>query len=242
MNTLTIAIPPASDTALIVMKAVIDENERERTFPNDEDGPLVLGSALSDFFQLVAALEQSEQALEEHDITEIAGYGLDLLDRLSYQLRELKIMDQRDNLSRVFATLAVWFARRGAKLDNLQGAADGFAWLTNGINEPPQLVEMCLMMEEVVEAASERVAADEDRENPWRPWRVLNLNVGVAATRALDPELMARVFDDLAQRLPEDVGGFFADGKRQMDEQDVPDAVREVLTRYMRKYPARPMH
>ncbi|MGB1109453.1 MAG: hypothetical protein ACPG4N_03810 [Gammaproteobacteria bacterium] len=242
MNTLTIAIPPAADTALIVMKAVIDENEREHKLPNDELGPLVLASALSDFFQLASALEQSDQAMEKEEISELAGYALDLLDRLSFQLRELNILDQRENIARVCATMAVWFARRGAVLDNLQGAADGLAWLTNGMDKPAELVEMCLMMEEVVEAASAEQATDEDKTNPWRPWRVLNLNVGVAATRALDPVLMARVFDDLVERLPADAPGFFADGKRQMDEQNVPDAVREVLDTYVAKYPAAPMH
>ncbi len=35
-------------------------------------------------------------------MTELAHYALDLVDRLSYQLRQLDIHDQRDNLARVF--------------------------------------------------------------------------------------------------------------------------------------------
>ena len=80
-----------------------------------------------------------------------------------------------------------------------------------------------------------------DRSNPWRPWRVLNLNTGIAATRSLDPELMKQVFDQLVKRLPDDVSGFFADGKRQMDAQDVPQEVRDVLNQYAEKWPSEPV-
>jgi hypothetical protein len=97
-------------------------------------------------------------------------------------------------------------------------------------------------MEEVAKAASEKKQMDEDRSNPWRPWRVLNLNAGIAATRSCDPQLMERVFENLGRRLPYDMPGFLADGRRQMMTQNVPEAVREVMNRYAEKWPARPAH
>jgi hypothetical protein len=53
---------------------------------------------------------------------------------------------------------------------------------------------------------------------------------------------MERVFDNLGRRLPYDMPGFLADGKRQMMTQNVPEAVREVMNRYAEKWPDRPAH
>jgi hypothetical protein len=76
----------------------------------------------------------------------------------------------------------------------------------------------------------------------WRPWRVINLNAGIAATRSLDPELMRNTFEGMGRRLPEDMPGFIADGVRQAAVQNVPDAVTEVLREYLAKWPARAPH
>ncbi|MGV6825878.1 MAG: hypothetical protein ACWA5Q_02770 [bacterium] len=237
MSLLVIEIPTIADLSLIIMKRVIEENENKKIIPDDESGPIAVAAALSDFYQLSSGLEQQPQQLDDETATELAHHALDLIDRLSYQLRQLDMHDQRENLARVFASLAVWFARRGAVLDNLDAVADSFARLVNGVNQPEELVELNQLMEEVLASVSETIKADEDRDNPWRPWRVLNLNAGIAATRALDTDLMEATFRKLEQRLPYDLPGFFADGKRQMDMQDVPEEVKAVMTRYADKWP-----
>jgi hypothetical protein len=94
----------------------------------------------------------------------------------------------------------------------------------------------------VLEAAADELKLDQDRSNPWRPWRVLSLNSGVAATRSLDPQLMEATFEKMGRHLPYDMPGFFADGKRQMDAQDVPQGVRDVMTRYAEKWPDKSPH
>ncbi len=237
MSPLLFEISPISDLALQVMQAVLAKNQEQQKFADDDSGPLAVAAALSDFFQLTSALEENQHSLEREEITDLAAYGLDLLDRLSYLVRQLEVMDQRDNLARVFASTALWLVRRDAVLDNLEGAADGFGMLVNGLTEPRLLAEMCQHMEEVLQAASERQQLDEDRSNPWRPWRVLSLNTGIAATRSLDPDLMASTFEKLGRRIPYDMPGFLADGKRQMAVQNVPDEVQEVMNRYVEKWP-----
>ncbi|MEN8711394.1 MAG: hypothetical protein ABF326_04270, partial [Arenicellales bacterium] len=136
----------------------------------------------------------------------------------------------------------VWLARRHAVINNLKGTADGFGKLVNRLSEPNDLAEMCQVMEEVIEAAAEELQTDDDRSNEWRPWRVINLNSGIAATRSLDPALMERTFEKLGRRLPYDMPGFFADGKRQMVVQNVPEAVSTVMDRYAEKWSGEPPH
>ena len=162
-----------------------------------------------------------------------------MLDRLAFLVRKLEIMDQRDTVARMFASMAVWLSRRGAAIDNLEGAADGFGMIVNSLTAADDLRDICGLMEEVIGVASERLQMDEDRSNAWRPWRVINLNAGIAATRSLDSELMEATFNRLGRRLPYDMAGFVADGMRQMAVQNVPDAVSDVMRRYLEKWPQR---
>jgi hypothetical protein len=236
MSSLVIEIPVISDLALEIMKRVIDENEKTQKITDEQSGPIPLAAAMSDFFELASALENGEQLEDSAAISELAHYALDLVDRLQAQLWYLDIHDQRDKLSRLFASLAVWFARQDAILDNLNGAADSFAILVNGENDSAVLADMSRLMNEVLEAASNEIKMDEDRSDQFRPWRVLNLNSGVAATRSFDAKLMQDTFEKMERRLPHDLPGFFADGKRQVQMQEVPESVREVMTQFADKW------
>ena len=242
MNKLEIKIDAISQLALEIMQAILSREAEAQKIMDDESGPLALASALSDFFQIAAALESGQGYMETDEITEFGSYGLDLLDRLDFLVRKLEIMDQRDTVFRTIPSLAAWLVRHDATIDNLQGTADGFARLVNGLSEPRDLAEICRQMEEVIEAASEQLQMDEDRTNEWRPWRIINLNSGIAATRSLDPELMESTFDKIGRRLPYDMPGFFADGKRQMIGQNVPEPVSEVMNRFADKWTAKPAH
>jgi hypothetical protein len=242
MTILSLEIHAISNMALEVMKRVLAENEKSQKLTEDGLGPLSLASALSDFFQISDALENGGQSLDDEQRDEFGDYGLDLLDRLAYQLRQLEIHDQRDSMSRIYASLAVWLARRETTLNNLEGIADSFAWLVNGLSETDELADICMMMDEVLDAASAELLRDEDKSNAWRPWRVLNLNTGIAATRSLNPELMESIFNKLERRLPHDLPGFFADGKSQMMTQNVPDEVSDVMKRYADKWPRSASH
>jgi len=239
MSSLTIQIDFTANLALEVIKQILAENEKTSKIPEDNiAGPLTIANALADYFETAAGIEHQDMELETEAISDFGHQGLDLLDRVSWQIRQLDIHDERDRIARVYASLAVWLARRGAVIDNMETVADSFAIIVNSENDTGELVNLCQLMEETLQAASESIKKDEDRSDPWRPWRVLNLNTGIAATRALDPELMKQVFSELEKRLPEDVSGFFADGKRQMDSQDVPQEVRDVLNEFAGKWPA----
>jgi hypothetical protein len=242
MCSLLIEMPAISDLALEVMTRVINENEKTQEITDPDSGPISLASALSDFFQLASGLEFEGQEPDTEVISELGHYALDLLDRLSYQLRQLDIHDESEKLACVFVSLSVWFARRSAILRNLDGAADGFANLINGTTEADKLAKMSKLIDEVLDSASDELKMDQDRSNPWRPWRVLCLNSGIAATRSLDTRLMRKTFEKMGRRLPYDMPGFFADGKRQMDAQDVPLEVRDVMTQYAKKWPDKSPH
>ena len=241
-NSLVIENDAISDLALEVTQAVLANTEEAQSVMEDQNGPLALARALSDFFQITAALECGAARLEQDELDELCAYGLDLLDRLAFLVRKVEIMDKRDTVARMFASFGVWVARRGATIDNLEGTADGFGMIVNATTSTEELRALCGMMEEVIEAASLRLQLDEDRGNAWRPWRVINLNAGIAATRSLDPKLMEETFERMGRRLPYDMPGFLSDGMRQAAFQNVPDAVTAVIRRHMETWPANAPH
>ena len=241
-NPFVIEIDAIADLALEVMQAVLARHEEAQAIMEDQSAPLALARALSDFFQIAGALETGAVRLDQGELDEFCAYGLDLLDRLAFLVRKVEIMDERDTVARMFASMGAWVARRGATIDNLEGTADGFGMIVNATNAADDLRTLCDLMEEVVEATSERLQLDGDRSDAWRPWRVINLNAGIAATRSLDPDLMERTFEKMGRRLPYDMAGFLADGMRQASFQKVPESVRDVIRSYMENWPAKAPH
>jgi hypothetical protein len=64
------------------------------------------------------------------------------------------------------------------------------------------------------------------------------MNYSIVATRTLTPELMEAAFRVLTEKLPEDAPRFFDEGMQQMDAQNYPPAVREVMEKYHREWRA----
>lgn len=242
MSSISIEIPVISDLALEVMKRVIDENEKTQKISDEQSGPVALASAMSDFFEIASSLENGGQLENSNAISELAHYAIDLVDRLQSQLWYLDIHDQRDHMSQLFVSLSVWFARQDAILENLKGTADSFALLVNAETDSAELARLSRQMDEVLQAASLELQKDEDKSEQWRPWRTLTLNSGVAATRSFNAPLMHEIFEKMEQRLPDDMPTFFSDGKRQVESQDVPEEVREVITRFSEKWSQKVTH
>ena len=80
------------------------------------------------------------------------------------------------------------------------------------------------------------IARDLETVNPGRPWRLLNLNRAIVATRTHQPEVMEEAFSALAAQLPDDAPGFFTQGMEQMELLNYPPQVREVMDRYYKKW------
>lgn len=236
MNKLIDTISLVSDTTLPVMQAVIASNEQSKKFDDDEKGLLPLAAALSDFFSVASAIENSQHPPPAEELSELGEYGLDLLDRLAYFARALEVMDHQDTIAIIFGSTGFWLANNGASFANLNGIADGLGRTVNGLTNTSDLQLICEQMLVIADAAEAHYQEDEDTSDPWRPWRVLNLNTGIAATRSLNPALMERTFEILSRRLPDDMPGFFANGLRMMEGQNVPDDVKDVLNKYRGKW------
>ncbi len=174
---------------------------------------------------------ESMGMLEEKDISQIGQYALDLLEGMVAFVQN-KTGEQNRDLLRLSLPLSLWVARHGGKLSQIDMVVNSLAGYANEIAESHPLAELTGVIKEVVDACDDEIRRDFEQTNMMRPWRILNLNYGIVATRSHQPELIEQAYDALAKNLPQDAREFFKEGLQQMDIVGYPDEVREVVERY----------
>jgi len=173
--------------------------------------------------------------LEEKDITQIGQYALDLLEAMVSFVQN-KTGEQNRDLLRLSLPISLWVARRGGKLSQIDMVVNSLAGYANEVKESHLLAELAGTIKEVIDACDDNIRKDLEQTNMMRPWRILNLNYGIVATRSHQPELIEQAYDALVKNLPQDARGFFKEGLQQMDIVGYPDEVREVVERYSKMW------
>lgn len=174
-------------------------------------------------------------AMSQKEMSEIGDHGLMLLDAACDLAESLNLKYQKSQMSAIMVVVALWVARHGGKLRTLETVVDTMADFGNSTSDTQALTALCEIMGEIVRAASNELRFDFDNQHPGRPWRVLNINRGIIATRTRNPRIMEVVFDELIRNVPDDAKDFFETGMQQVDELDYPGIVREVMVRYHRQ-------
>ena len=169
--------------------------------------------------------------LEEKDISQIGQYSLDILEAMVSFVQN-KTGEQNRDLLRLSLPISLWVARRGGKLSQIDMVVNSLAGYANEVKESHLLAELASTIKEVVDACDDNIKNDLEQTNMMRPWRILNLNYGIVATRSHQLELIEKAYDALVKNLPQDARGFFKEGLQQMDIVGYPDEVREVVERY----------
>lgn len=186
--------------------------------------------------------DSDQDALSKDEISEIGNYGLELIQNLSEWAGSLDMPEEKHHLHAIMVVVALWVARRGGYLTTIDTVVDTLAAMANACYEPHILAELSDVMGELINAVSQEVKKRKMESDGLQPWRILNINRGIIATRTHDPQIMEPVFDQLVHNIPEDASMFFEQGMQQMEELDYPNNVREVMNRYYRTYSARVLH
>ena len=173
----------------------------------------------------------NQSPLEESEVSEIGNYALSILEMCLTHIETSSGQQARD-LTRLSIPVAVWVARQGGRIDSLEMVVNSVAGFANEIQDSAQLSELCKVIGEIIEATSDVIQQDLDNTNPMRPWRVINMNYGIVATRSHDPVLIEKAYDVLIKNLPHDARQFFKEGMQQMDAIGYPDEVRAVVEKY----------
>ncbi|MDZ7662736.1 hypothetical protein [Thiohalophilus sp.] len=211
--------------------------------PSDLADPHQIGENLKQFAQTVQQVDaqyhgnsdgKSREALTDKldDLGQLGDYGLAQLNALSRWAGLLELEELQVTLDELAIPIALWTARNIGSLQELRNVVDALSRIANQTQDPDFLAELSGIMDEIANAAAPVVKEDRDKSHAGRPWRVLNLNHGVVATRTHDPAIMEPVFEQILLRLPEDAPTFFREGMEQMDVIDYPGHVREVMEKY----------
>ena len=211
-----------------------------QTGTDDESTPPLLARAFEGLFDVMQRSEraatQTAPAMSAESVTEVGEYALELFEQSLHWANDLDLPGVFTLLQAHTIAMARWIAARGGQLLSLEPVVDGFARLANSTQDPAELVALYKAMSEVLEAIAPVIRQDIEKTNPGRPWRILNLNRAIVATRTHRPDLMEEAFGTLIEHLPEDAAAFFSQGMEQMDLLNYPAHVRAVMDLYYRKW------
>ena len=181
------------------------------------------------------AARQGEKVLSDAEVTEIGEFALGLLEAIVERVENASGHQNRE-LTRLAIPISLWIARQGGHISKLELVVNSLAAWANELQDTVQIADLARVIREIIDAASDQIRQDLEQSNPMRPWRIINLNYGIVATRSHDPVLMDQAFAQLVENLPQDARAFFREGMQQMDIVGYPDEVREVVERYDRMW------
>lgn len=212
---------------------------------SQENDPAALIATLEQFFTMLAEIDDRygrEAALPDDDAARLGNGGLLTLTELTEIGQQLGLVQAKAELERLAVSVGDWIIRHHGQVRVLDPIVNGLAVVANELHEPPALEDMTAFMGQLMQATDRDIAADADKSDERRPWRILQLNRAIVATRSYNTELMSGVFDDLIQGLPGDAKEFFREGMRQMEVVQYPARVRAVMTHYFQALTQNSLH
>lgn len=199
---------------------------------NTEEPIDITIAAMNQFFDIAEGVDASKTEFVANDISDIGEHGLSLLEKLIYKADALEDLVEKTDLEQIALVIADWVIQRDGSINILEPIVDALAQVANAVSDEEQLIALADFMGEIADACSDTIKQDLELSNMHRPWRILNINRGIVATRTNDPKTMRSVFADLIKALPMDAPGFFKEGMSEMIRLDYPDHVREVMQEY----------
>ena len=201
----------------------------------DQIGPDTLGKSLEQFFAILDSIEDQTQthgSVAQTEMQELADHGLGLMNKLNDWAIKLECDEAQQIFTGLCIPLALWCSRQHLPMSELEPIVNALSKLANSTQDTDLLGEISDAVDVIIDAVTPQIKQDLDKSNPGRPWRGLNLNQGIVATRSHDPKRMEAVFEQLLYRLPEDAPGFFKEGMQQMDRIGYRPHVRTVMANY----------
>lgn len=187
------------------------------------------------FFDVVASINiksKEEQVIAKQEATDIGEHGFILLLKLIDLMERLDLPHKRKEIEQVSLIFAHWVVRYNGKINHPEPVVNALAQLANLLQDKASLINLSDLMSKVVEACSLEIRQDKNESDPNRPWRLLHFNRAIVATRTHDPEIMKQAFDEMLVYLPNEAAGFFEHGMKEMDEQEYPAQVRQLIELY----------
>jgi hypothetical protein len=106
---------------------------------------------------------------------------------------------------------ALWAQRHEVHVSAPEPVVNALAQRSNAAADKQELAAVFGLMQGFIAHVASRLAADLERSNPERPWRILHANLAITAIRTEDAAMMDFAFDALDAALPDERQGFYAE-------------------------------
>jgi hypothetical protein len=128
--------------------------------------------------------------------------------------------------------LALWAVRHEVPLKVVEPVANALALRSNAAADKPALAAVFGLMQGVIAHVRPALAADLERSNPQRPWRLLHVNLAITAIRTEDEAMIDHAFDALDAALPDERASFYAEALSHAMGPRVAPQVRAAIERH----------
>ena len=162
-----------------------------------------------------------------------------LEDLVTAALAELAHLETAPGSDEAVVGVALWAIRHEVPVAVVEPVANALARRSNAAGSKAELTAIFGLMQGVVGHVAPRLAADLERSNPERPWRILHANWAVTAIRTEDPALMQHAFNALDRALPDEAANFYGEALALALAPGIAPAVRECIEARHRDWTAR---
>lgn len=204
--------------------------------------PSQLAEAMSKLLFVFEKLDKNHGAygpLPYDDPSDLGEHGINIAADLATWAERMEVPKAKSDVEKVAVGIALWVVRHEGEIRTLETIVNGFAAKANNTTDEEPLRALFRAMQAVLEHTAPAIKRDLDKSNPGRPWRILNFNCAIVATRTQDAPLMHEAFDTLGRNLPEDASAFFEEGLKQSDKPVYGPLVKSLMQEYFARWTVR---
>jgi hypothetical protein len=219
--------------------AVLNAFDGSDTHTSGDATPAQLVEAINQFFIIYEKLgsKYSENSLIKKDnISQIGEETINCLIALGAWAERLNLPQEKSMFEEIAFSVAHWVIRHQGEIRSLEVIVNTLATKANRTSDTAILTSLFHVMNDVIEHTSPEQKNDLDKSDPARPWRMLNFNFAIVATRTLNKDLMIRAFDTLGRNLPEDCPQFFEEGLKQSEKEVYGPEIKTMMAEYFKKW------
>jgi len=205
----------------------------------DSAPPSQLIDVINQFFIIYEKLgsQPGQNSLFSKDnISQIGDQAISCLIELGNWAERLNLLTEQAMLEEIALTAAHWVIKHQGEIRNLEVIVNLLAAKANQTSDKTILSALFHVINDVIDSAATEFKDDLDKSDPSRPWRMLNFNFAIVATRTGSKELMAKAFDTLGRNLPEDCPQFFEEGLRQSQKEVYGPEIKTIMVEYFKKW------
>jgi hypothetical protein len=138
-------------------------------------------------------------------------------------------LDAQREIAALAIGVALWAIRHEVEVTVVEPVANALALRSNHAKSKQELAAVYGLMQGIIAHAAPRLAADLERSDPQRAWRLLHVNFAITAIRTEDPAMIDFAFDALDAALPDERAGFYAEALARALAPKIAPAVRERI-------------